>query len=210
MFSYSIGGTTFPIADQGVLTFPTTAITQTNSAQFTIKNTGSSPASLVSVGLADTQNAFQLRNLPALPTQVGPNQSLTFTIDYKPQLPGIAAATLLIDAALINLAGSAPAPPSLPSYQFTGPSGVQQPFQQPTVGLSLQSAYPLDLQGTLTLNVVSGAFAQDPAVRFSSGGLTVTFTVSAAAKRGTSSAVEREPCVGLRSGLRWAQKEGRS
>ena len=179
VFSYSIGGTNFPIADQGVLTFPTTAITQTNSAQFTITNTGSSPASLVSIGLADPQNAFQLRSLPALPTQVGAKQSLTFTIDYKPQLPGIAAATLIIDAARISLAGSAPAPPSLPAYQFTGPSGQQQPFQQPVVGLSLQSAYPLDLQGTLTLNVVSGAFAQDPAVQFSTGGLTVAFTIPA-------------------------------
>jgi hypothetical protein len=179
VFSYNIGGTNFPIADLGTLTFPTTAITQTNSAQFTIKNTGASPASLVSIGLADPQNAFQLRSLPTLPTQVGANQSLTFTIDYKPQLPGIAAATLIIDAARISLAGSAPAPPSLPSYQFTGPSGQQQPFQQPAVGLSLQSAYPLDLQGTLTLNVVSGAFAQDPAVQFSTGGLTVAFTIPA-------------------------------
>src|ERR1035438_7526984 len=34
--------------------------------------------------------------------------------------------------------------------------------------------------------------------------------LSVAAKRGTSLAVEREPGVGLRSGLRWAQREGRS
>jgi hypothetical protein len=34
--------------------------------------------------------------------------------------------------------------------------------------------------------------------------------LSVAAKKGTSLAVEREPGVGLRSGLRWAQKEGRS
>jgi hypothetical protein len=37
--------------------------------------------------------------------------------------------------------------PPLSAYQFTGPSGQQQPFQQPAVGLTLQSAYPLDLQG---------------------------------------------------------------
>jgi hypothetical protein len=34
--------------------------------------------------------------------------------------------------------------------------------------------------------------------------------LSVAAKKGTSLAVEREPGVGLRSGLRWAQKSGRS
>jgi hypothetical protein len=179
VFSYRIGTTEFPIADQGSLTFPTTAITQTSSTQFTIKNTGASPASLVSIGLADTLGAFQLRNLPALPTQIAGNQSLTFTIDYKPQLPGSASATLSIDAARISLSGSAPAPPALPGYQFTGASGTQQPFQQPAVGLTLQSAYPLDLQGTLTLSVVSGAFSQDPAVRFSSGALTVAFTIPA-------------------------------
>jgi transposase len=34
----------------------------------------------------------------------------------------------------------------------------------------------------------------------------VTESVSVAAKMGTSLAVEREPGVGLRSGLRWARK----
>jgi len=34
--------------------------------------------------------------------------------------------------------------------------------------------------------------------------------LSVAAKKGTSSAVEREPGAGLRSGLRWEQKERRS
>jgi hypothetical protein len=33
--------------------------------------------------------------------------------------------------------------------------------------------------------------------------------VSAAAKKGTSSAVEREPGVGLRSGLRWGAERGK-
>ena len=35
------------------------------------------------------------------------------------------------------------------------------------------------------------------------------FGVSAAAKKGTSLAVEREPRVGLRSGLRWGAERGK-
>ena len=38
------------------------------------------------------------------------------------------------------------------------------------------------------------------------GTLRIEWKVSVAAKKGTSLAVEREPGVGLRFGLRWAQK----
>src|SRR5208283_35909 len=73
--------------------------------------------------------------------------------------------------------GSAPAP--LPIYNFTGPSGNQQPFTQPAIGLTLGGAYSIGLQGTLTITFASSTFAADPVVQFSSGGTTVAFTIPA-------------------------------
>ncbi len=178
-FSYQIGTTSLTIVDGGLISFPSTMVTQTTSAQFTIKNTGATPASIVSVGLNQTQSAFSLLNLPALPTQLAPNQSITFTLNFLPQVPGTATATLSIDSVHINLSASAPNPPVLPAYQISGASGTLLPFQQPSISLSLLSAYPLDIRGTLTLSEVSSSFAQDPAVQFSSGGQTVAFTISA-------------------------------
>jgi hypothetical protein len=45
--------------------------------------------------------------------------------------------------------------------------------------VSLNSAYPLALNGTLTITIISDSFFADPAVQFSSGGLTVPFTIPA-------------------------------
>src|SRR5205823_6180639 len=72
---------------------------------------------------------------------------------------------------------------ALPSYQFQGPSGTQQPAQQPSIGLTLASPYPLALQGTLKLSFVSAVFTDDPAIQFASGGRTVNFTISANSTR---------------------------
>jgi hypothetical protein len=67
----------------------------------------------------------------------------------------------------------------LPSFQFTGPSGQVSPFSQVSIGLTLAQPYSILLSGTLTLGVSSAAFVADPAVQFSSGGQSSTFTIPA-------------------------------
>jgi hypothetical protein len=67
----------------------------------------------------------------------------------------------------------------LPGFQFTGASGVQRPFEQPALGLSLNTPYPQGLRGTLTLGITPDNFAADPAVQFSTGGRVVGFTIPA-------------------------------
>ena len=71
------------------------------------------------------------------------------------------------------------APASQFTYAFTGASGMQAPFSQPSIGLSLAEASAIDLAGTLTLTAATNYFAADPAVQFSSGGTKVAFTIPA-------------------------------
>jgi hypothetical protein len=178
-FSYLVAGVNSPIAPGGFLNFPSTPLTQSTSSQFTITNTSSVASRIVNIGLDQTRAAFKLGGLPALPVQIGPGQSLSFTIGFQPDAPGSVTGFLNVDDNRFNLTASAPNPPLLPSFQFTGASGQQQPFQQPAIGLSLTAPYPVDVQGVLSISTVSDTFAQDPAVRFSNGGQTAQFTIPA-------------------------------
>jgi hypothetical protein len=69
----------------------------------------------------------------------------------------------------------------MPDYRFTGAAGAQQPLQQIATGLTLAAAYPLNLNGTLTLTFNSDVFSNDPAVQFAVGGRTVNFIIPAGA-----------------------------
>jgi hypothetical protein len=91
----------------------------------------------------------------------------------------LASSTLLINNQPFGLTGFASVPATLPSYHFTGASGTQQPFQQPSIGLSLDAPYQSPVTGVLTLTSASNNFGADPAVQFSSGGRQVSFTIAA-------------------------------
>jgi hypothetical protein len=98
---------------------------------------------------------------------------------FTPRGAGPPPTTLVIDGTGFVLNGFSSAPPPLPTYQFTGATGVQQPFQQPSFGLSLNTSYPQTLRGVLTLSITPDNFATDPAVQFSSGGRSVAFSIPA-------------------------------
>jgi hypothetical protein len=71
---------------------------------------------------------------------------------------------------------------SLPNVKvtFSGPS-TAAPGEQPTLNLSISQPYPIDIQGTMTLTVdpLTPGGPTDPAVQFSTGGTTLTFTIAA-------------------------------
>ena len=56
-----------------------------------------------------------------------------------------------------------------------------QPLDQPAVGVSLANPYPVALSGQLTLSFAPDAVVpvDDPAIQFSTGGRTVSFTIAA-------------------------------
>jgi hypothetical protein len=71
--------------------------------------------------------------------------------------------------------------PALGTVSLSGLQSTVSPMQQLPITVSLASAYPAELLGTLTLSYVSTAVVpiDDPAVQFSTGGRTVNFTIPA-------------------------------
>jgi len=178
-FSYQVsGGASVPVKAGDVVSFSPIAVGQTESMQFTITNAGTATASVVSAGVLDTTGVFSTGNL-ALPIQLAPNATTTFSIAFAPKAVGLASTEIMVNNQTFSLVGIGSVPPALPAYHFTGASGAQQPFTQPSLGLSLNTAYPIALTGTLSISVASSYFVVDPAVQFSTGGLQVPFYIPA-------------------------------
>src|SRR5207253_1757567 len=122
---------------------------------------------------------FAVSTLPSLPTTIGAGDVLSFTVTFTPQSVGNTTGVLRIDSLVFPVSGVGNPPAALPDYRFTGATGAQEPGLQTITGLTLSSAYPLNLNGVLTLTFNSDVFGNDPAVQFATGGRTVNFTIPA-------------------------------
>ncbi|HYW46538.1 MAG TPA: choice-of-anchor D domain-containing protein [Bryobacteraceae bacterium] len=179
IYSYVNAAAATAVTDGGVVILTPAAVGSSGSVGFSVQNTGTSAATISSINLAAPSTVFALQNLPALPLNLDPGATSTFQVGFTPNNTGTLTATLRINNSSFTLSGTGTAPTPLPSYQFQGPAGNQQPAQQMAVGLSLASSYPLPVQGTLTLTFVPSVFADDPAIQFASGGRTVKFSIAA-------------------------------
>jgi len=179
-FSYVSGGSTLTIGTNGVtaVVFSPVQVTTTASIPFTVKNTGTLPAVVSNIAIQGTNSPYSISGGPVLPKTLAPGASFSFTVNFAPTTVGLANETLLINTTSIPLSGSGTAPPALPAYTISGPSGNVAPQSQPTITLTLASAYPVALNGILTLTT-TGTLGTDPAVQFSTGGRTVAFTIPA-------------------------------
>jgi hypothetical protein len=67
------------------------------------------------------------------------------------------------------------------TLSITGLTDTVSPAQQPTFNVQLSAAYPLSITGTITLTFRPNAIypSDDPAIQFSAGGRTLTFTIPA-------------------------------
>lgn len=177
-FSY---GTPNPVTvlAGGTVVFSPLQVGQKSQLPFTLTNSGTAAGTIASIAVADTSGVYKLLNLPALPLNLNPGDTATFTIQFAPVSVGFATSTLQIDTQSFTLSGSGSAPPPLPDFQFTGASGAVAPLHQLAVGLTLSAPYSLPLTGVLTITVNSNIFASDPSVQFSTGGRTVSFTIPA-------------------------------
>ena len=178
VFSYSIGSASVTVVPGGTVNFPPSAVGQKQLLDFTIGNTGSTDAVIISIATTSS-GEFSVSNRPPLPLSLAPNSQASFRISFGPYNPGLIASTLRIDSYVFNLSGFASAPPSLPGYRFDGASGVQEPSQQVSAGLTLNAPYPSAISGALTLSFNAQQYATDPAVQFANGGRTVSFTIPA-------------------------------
>lgn len=175
------GGAPVDVEPGGKVIFAPAALGGFSSVGFAIRNSGTAPATIISISLAKTGGAFSVSGLPALPVVLAAGSSLEFSLKFEPQAEGNVTESLLVDSATFVLSGAAAPPPALPAFAFSGASGVQPPKTQPAVGLALAAPYDLAIAGTLTLSFASDAFANDPAIQFSTGGRTVAFEIPAGA-----------------------------
>jgi len=182
-YTYTSKGVTTTVnpATGGSVVFSPVEVGQSEPVTFTITNSGSLPTTISLIAPSVANGPFTVSSIP-LPVTLKASQQLTFTITFAPMVTGISNGSLVIATAAstttIDLTGSATAPPALPSYAISGPSGTAQAATQSNVSLTLSKAYPLDLVGTLTLTT-QGSLGTDPAVQFETGGRTVDFTIPA-------------------------------
>ena len=178
-FSYTSGSTAVTVLPNGAVLFSPLAVGSTESLTFSIQNTGTTPATLSSINLGAPSAVFSLSGLPGLPATLSQGGAVSFTVGFAPNNTGNLSATLFVNSDAFSVSGDGTPPPSLPAYTFVGPSGTEQPAQQPGIGLTLASPYPLPLQGSLTLAFDSNVFAGDTSIQFANGGATVSFTIPA-------------------------------
>jgi hypothetical protein len=88
--------------------------------------------------------------------------------------------------------------PPAPALNVTGISDTASPLQQPSLQVTLGSAYPVDVVVNLTLTFTPDSGADDPTIQFSSGGRTAQITVPAGTTNGaTAVGVQTGTVAGL-------------
>lgn len=178
-YSYQALGSTITIGTANPsMVFSPVQITQSAQLVLDVKNTGTLQVAISNIGISQTNSPFTVSGTPALPVVLAPNSDFQITITFAPVSLGFSNGTVQFDSATVPLVGSGTQPPPLPPYTITGPNGNATPMSQPMFGLSLANPYPVAVSGTLTL-AVAGNPVVDPAVQFSSGGLTAPFVIPA-------------------------------
>jgi hypothetical protein len=172
-FGYASGGATVSIGTTGQVVFPAIAVTKSEQVNFTVTNSGTTSST---VSLVSTSAPFSVPALSSI--TLAPGNSTTFPITFTPTAVGPVSGILQVNGNQVQLVGAGTAPPNLPSYTFTGPSGNVSPATQQAVSLTLAQSYPVDLTGVLTLTT-SGNLGTDQNVQFSTGQRTVNFLIPA-------------------------------
>ena len=178
-YSFTAAGTTTTVSSGGTVNFLPARVGESNSVTFTATNSGTSPSAINAIGLTAASTVYTLSQTPALPAQLAPGASISFTVQFAPAAQGASTATLKVDNASFTLNGFGEAPAPLPTLRFTGATGAQEALQQPAIGVAIASAYRTNVTGTLTLAFNSDVFSNDPSVQFATGGRTVSFTIPA-------------------------------
>jgi hypothetical protein len=139
----------------------------------------------VSAGAPD---GFSLDASGALTGTASTAGAFTFTIQVTDQDNNVARQTLTLNIR----AGTSP------NITIVGLPDIAGPAQQPTFSLQLDSTYPADINGTVTLTFIPdpAVGVDDPAVQFATGGRVLRFTLAANSKNPVFSA----PILALQTG----------
>jgi hypothetical protein len=175
-YSFSISGVTTPVNNSGVLLIPNTAVGGKVTGQFTVTNNGNTTGTVSNVNITGAGLSV---NPLALPQTLEPGASMTIGVNFSPLTLATSTGTLSVDTASFVVRGTGTTPDAIPGFSFGGVGATSQPLQQPSVSLRLDSPYPSDISGRLTLSFRSDAQVDDPSIQFATGGRTVNFTIPA-------------------------------
>jgi hypothetical protein len=181
-YAFLVGAASTTVVNNGNVILPPTGVGATSSARFQISNTGNTATFVNSISIPGT-TVFTLAGVPALPARIDGGQTVSFTINFTPIAVGSATATLKIDVLNFNVSAVGTDPPALPRVTFAGSPANADAAQLVSVGVTLGSAYPVNLTGKLLLAFASDVFADDPAIQFASGGRSLNFVVPAGETR---------------------------
>jgi hypothetical protein len=92
------------LADGTAITFPSIDIGVTTTAAIEVQNQGTAAGTLSGIQVSGT--AFRLSGAPALPANVGPGQSVRFSIVFAPTQVGTSNGSFRIDLAGTSISGS--------------------------------------------------------------------------------------------------------
>ncbi len=149
---------------------PTSAPFGSPATTITLSGTGFTPTSVVQLNGKAIPSAYanSTQMTAQIPASFFQQTSPGSIAVYNPA-GNTTSASLTFSVALPNLGAT-----------FSGPSS-EAPGEQPTLTLTLAQAYPLTLNGTMTLTVepLTPGGVVDPSVQFSSGGTTFNFTIPA-------------------------------
>jgi hypothetical protein len=180
-FSYSAGATDIALQTGGQVLFSPVQVGKSASAVFTVRNEGTSSATIATIGLADLHDIFRIERMPVLPLVLQPEESTTFNLIFAPAQTGQLITSLLVHSQSFSISGFGTPPDPIPGFRFSGATGTMQPLEQPAIGLTLDAPYPLPLRGVVTMTTESELFAPDPAVQFIAGGRQIAFSIPASA-----------------------------
>ncbi len=183
-FSFKVGSQTTQIPSDGsqALLFPNTPAGAKVTGTFTITNTGNADGSVTSVSVTTPGYTFTTASLPVTIPAGG---STAVTLIFAPASASTINGQLAIDNYTFSIKGVGVTPQAIPSYSFTGVGDTSAALQQPSIGLTLATAYPFDLAGKLTLTFSTTSFGDDSSIQFSTGGRTVSFTIPAGSTAAT-------------------------
>ncbi len=158
------------------IVFPQTQIGGSSALTFEISNSGNEAETISGVGVGGT--VFVLGSLPSLPAPLNAGQTISFTMSFEPDRLGPQNATLAVNAATFTLTGVGDEVPDLPRVSFSTSGGNVNAADAVPISLSIAEAFPVDIEGTLSLTFDTSAFANDPTIQFSTGGRTARFRIA--------------------------------
>jgi hypothetical protein len=158
-YQMTVGSTTTNFTPGQTLTLPDTNVGSTTPVTITVQNSGTATSQISNIGV--TGAAYGLGSLPSLPVFLGANTSTSFTLDFTPVTPSVAAGSMTIGGARFNLTGKGLG--QLLTYSYVAGSGVSTPvlpggtvlFSSTPLAQSTSATVTVTNSGTLPVSITS-------------------------------------------------------